>query len=152
MNISEITRKIFQSDLYHMNSHTSESCHELLDSRLYQEKLLILLYILVLSKLSSCISIKLWRTVVNVEIEASLRITRYFGSKRRATLEFGIVFFLLLDYQEFFCTGCWLFLVRLVESIKTCLLVMPRCKNDVGLWDFVFALVFLLSGFMVYYR
>lgn len=128
MNISEITRKIFQSDLYHMNSHTSESCHELLDSRLYQEKLLILLYILVLSKLSSCISIKLWRTVVNVEIEASLRITRYFGSKRRATLEFGIVFFLLLDYQEFFILVVGYFSSGLSKVSRPVYLLCPVVK------------------------
>ena len=49
--------------------HTGQSCQELLDSRFYYERLVILLLYAVSSVPSSCVYIKLDRTVVNVEIE-----------------------------------------------------------------------------------
>ena len=69
MNISEIIWRLFQSGPYHMDKHTSESCQELLDSRFYYERMVILLLYIVPRACSSFISIKLYRTVVNIEIE-----------------------------------------------------------------------------------
>ena len=52
-----------------MYSVRSESCQELLDFRFYYEKLVIRLLFTVSSVPSSYVSIKLYRTVVNIRIE-----------------------------------------------------------------------------------
>ena len=43
MNVSEIIWEIFQSELHDLEHYTSESCQELLTSRVFYEGLVILL-------------------------------------------------------------------------------------------------------------
>ena len=50
--------------------------------------------------------------------------------------KFILGFFLLVQLSGVNDTRRWLLLVSLVGSIKTCLVVMPSYRNDVGLWNF----------------
>ena len=70
MNISEIIWKIFRSEPYHMDQQASQSCQEIIDSRLNYDKLVILLLLCTVASMpSSFISILLYGTVVNIQIE-----------------------------------------------------------------------------------
>ena len=60
---------IFQSKQYYMDKYMSKSCQELLDSRFYCERLVILLLYTVSSLPSSCIFIKLYLIIVNIRIK-----------------------------------------------------------------------------------
>ena len=62
LNISEFTWKIFQSELYHTDQYKSKSNEELLDFRLYDERLVILM-------LYTVPSVPSGRTAVNTLIE-----------------------------------------------------------------------------------
>ena len=65
--ILHIHYSIFQSKRYYMDKYMSKPCQELLDSRFYCERLVILLLYTVSSVPSSCISIKLYLTIVNIK-------------------------------------------------------------------------------------
>ena len=80
MNISEIIWEIFQSEPYHMDKDTRESYQELRDSQFYYGRLVILLLYSLLSVTSSCISITLYRTVINLKLNFRGRNARFFIS------------------------------------------------------------------------
>lgn len=97
MNMSVITWKIFQSK-------PNESCKELLDSWFYFGMLIILLLYTVSSVPTSCISIKPYWTVTNIETELLKGfLDKWITSKKDVIWEkswkFILVFF-PLDYQE----------------------------------------------------
>ena len=130
--------------------NTSDSCQEFLDSWFYYQRLVILLLYTVFSVLSSCISIKLkpnyckyWNGTSgekNLGVYFGRRVLKEFlderiSKKKRKFRGLYWIFPARLSRANY--TGCWLLLISLVESIKTCFIVLPSYRNDVGLWDFI---------------
>lgn len=111
--------------------------------------LVILLWYTVSKAPTSCISNKLYRTVVNIKtelLEKNLQLdilgrfkrilgqTDYEQEGQYWNFKFG--FFLLMQLSRVNDTGCWSLLADTVVKIKICLNVMPSYKNKVGLWNF----------------
>ena len=110
--------------------------------------LVILLWYTVSKAPTSCISNKLYRTVVNIKtelLEKKLyldilgrfkRILEQTDYERGQYWNFIFGFFLLIQLSRVNDTGCWSLLADAVVKIKICLNVTPSYKNKVGLWNF----------------